>query len=126
MNLKHLKSVSGQTRIGDAQSTQMVFIDGETIGKNKNEVTTMELDSFIEKNRGKLWGIASFMERITDIAQQYGCEIQFEVNTNPQLVSCLIYKDDGTFAKTIGLLKFAVIRPATRQLVEKLNMGQEI
>lgn len=135
MNLKQRMGRSNKVvdsrRISDAAVTNIIIYNSATIGGgmvNSEEENNFEktIDNFVSKNKDRLMTLSFFKDSIEQLCVKFNCGFNF-VDYNNQQIQCYFYKEqNGQFQYNLGWISFIVVRNITRQMIDKLNMGQNI
>ena len=124
MNLKRMMNgkVSDSRKIKDAQETNIVYFDSNDYvdgNSTENEKTlASKINSLAAYNQGKLSTLSWLMGEINELATKYGVDFRYEIASNKNLVKCVL--------GNVGWISFAIVKAPTKQLVDRLNAGQEI
>jgi len=126
MNLKQLMNgkVSDSRKIKDAQETNIIVYGGASIANGmytseQGNRAIKKIDAFLAKYEGKISTLAWFMQAMNDFAAEFdGAVVEYHISNNKNLVDCYIIG--------AGTITFAIVKAPTKQLVDRLNAGQEI
>lgn len=125
MNLKNLmnKRVSDSRKIKDAQETNIIVYGGASaasglIRTEQENQTAKKFDRFLAQNGSKIMTLSWFMQTMNEFATECNCVVEYSVSSNKNLVDCYLLG--------AGRISFAIVKAPTKQLIDRLNAGQEI